>query len=238
MLTLLDEKILNFLNSFALKVWTFDVMVQLLERNMLFKGGVFIVLYWILWFSKKEGVNIVERRKTLLASMIGAMFGVFTTVLLTIVLPYRARPVHDSALALAVPSGVEEILEGWSAFPSDTATLACGLAIGIFLVSRTLGLCAVLYALIFVFIPRVYLGLHYPTDILAGIMIGATFVVLANVHGVKELLSSRILEFSERYPGIFYGMFFLFSFEVGNLFLDLRDIGDTFITIWENIAIY
>jgi undecaprenyl-diphosphatase len=238
MLINIDKKILYFLNSFALSSWSFDVLVQLLERNMLFKGAVFVCLFWILWFPRKDGVNIIERRKTLLASLIGTMFGVFTTVLLTIVLPYRARPVHDSALALAVPSGVEEILEGWSAFPSDTATLACGLAIGIFLVSRTLGLCAVLYALIFVFIPRVYLGLHYPTDILAGIMIGATFVVLANVHSVKELLSSRILEFSERYPGTFYGMFFLFSFELGNLFLDLRDIGDTFVTIWENITIY
>ena len=62
-------------------------------------------------------------------------------------------------------------------FPSDHATMAGAVATGLFLVSRRLGLvaggCAVLMAL-----ARVYVGVHYPRDVLAGLLVGSAVALI------------------------------------------------------------
>ncbi|PWB68144.1 MAG: hypothetical protein C3F14_00445, partial [Deltaproteobacteria bacterium] len=142
-----DHAVLYFLNGLALKSWSFDVLIQLLERNMLVKGGVIVTVYWFLWFHRDAESEVRERRKTLIASVIGTFAGLMITIILTIVLPMRLRPVHDPSLHLLVPNGVETILKGYGSFPSDTATLAGGLTMGIFLVSRRIGIFVLAFVL-------------------------------------------------------------------------------------------
>ena len=57
-------------------------------------------------------------------------------------------------------------------FPSDHAVAAGAVAAGLFLVSRRLGLIAAAAALLIAF-SRVYVGVHYPGDVLAGLLLGA-----------------------------------------------------------------
>lgn len=79
----------------------------------------------------------------------------------------EARPfvTHPDALVLVGRSAD-------AGFPSDHATMAGAVATGLLLVSRRLGLvasaCAVLMAA-----ARVYVGVHYPRDVLAGLLLGA-----------------------------------------------------------------
>ncbi|GGO87357.1 phosphatase PAP2 family protein [Wenjunlia tyrosinilytica] len=64
-------------------------------------------------------------------------------------------------------------------FASDHATLAMAMAVGLFLVSRKLGLAAVAVALVQGF-ARVYMGVHYPSDVAGGFALGtATALLLA-----------------------------------------------------------
>ena len=98
-------------------------------------------------------------------------------------LPFRERPLHSAAIDLQIPDALDvEALSGWSSFPSDHATLFFALAIGIGLVSRVAGRLILVHAIFVVSLPRVYLGLHYPTDIVAGAFIGSglTYVVVKN----------------------------------------------------------
>jgi membrane-associated phospholipid phosphatase len=60
-------------------------------------------------------------------------------------------------------------------FPSDHACMAGAVAMGTMLVSRRLGLVATVAALLMAF-TRVYVGAHYPADVLAGLALGVAVV--------------------------------------------------------------
>jgi len=61
-------------------------------------------------------------------------------------------------------------------FPSDHATMAGAVAAGVWLVSRRLGIVAAVLALLMA-VTRVYVGAHYPGDVLAGAALGAAVVL-------------------------------------------------------------
>jgi membrane-associated phospholipid phosphatase len=61
-------------------------------------------------------------------------------------------------------------------FPSDHATIAGGVAAGLFLLNRRLGLVTLIAAFVMAF-ARVYVGAHYPGDVLAGLVLGAAVTV-------------------------------------------------------------
>lgn len=67
-------------------------------------------------------------------------------------------------------------------FPSDHATACGALAVGILLASRRLGAVAALIGLLVAF-ARVYVGVHYPGDVLAGLLLGAVVALLGAVPG-------------------------------------------------------
>lgn len=84
-------------------------------------------------------------------------------------------------------------------FPSDHATMAGAVAAGLFLVDRRLGLIAVAAGLLMGF-ARVYIGAHYPWDVLAGFTLGASVVLLGWL-----LLHQPLIAFTDwlrRRPGI------------------------------------
>ena len=56
-------------------------------------------------------------------------------------------------------------------FPSDHATLAGAALVGLLLVDRRLGLAATAAGLLLA-VARVYVGAHYPGDVLAGLVVG------------------------------------------------------------------
>jgi membrane-associated phospholipid phosphatase len=57
-------------------------------------------------------------------------------------------------------------------FPSDHAVMAGAAAVALLLVSRRLGLIAVVLAVLMAF-ARVYIAAHYPWDVMAGLVLGA-----------------------------------------------------------------
>lgn len=84
----------------------------------------------------------------------------------------RPRPFKDH-------QGLEVLVEGKSdfSFVSDHATLAMALAVGVFMASRKYGLAAIGLALLEGFC-RVYMGVHYPTDVIGGFALGTAVALL------------------------------------------------------------
>jgi undecaprenyl-diphosphatase len=75
-------------------------------------------------------------------------------------------------------------------FPSDHAVMAGSVTAGVFLVSHRLGVVSVLAAVWMAF-ARVYIGAHYPQDVLAGLALGAAVSILGYLL-VGGLLTSLV----------------------------------------------
>jgi undecaprenyl-diphosphatase len=78
-------------------------------------------------------------------------------------------------------------------FPSDHAVMAGAVAAGVWLVSRRLGLLTTVAALLMGF-TRVYVGAHYPGDVILGLLFGAVVTLLGYValRPVLRLVVTRL----------------------------------------------
>ncbi|HEY3685366.1 MAG TPA: phosphatase PAP2 family protein [Streptosporangiaceae bacterium] len=80
-----------------------------------------------------------------------------------------------------------------NAFPSDHALLAGAFAAGLLLLNRALGTVAAVAA-VYVAFGRVYIGMHHPGDVAAGLVLGAviTVVVVLALRGVATRLAEAL----------------------------------------------
>src|SRR3954465_2333149 len=76
-------------------------------------------------------------------------------------------------------------------FPSDPAAVVGAVTVGLFFVDRRLGLAAAVAAVLMAF-TRVYVGAHYPGDVLAGLALGGTVAALGQIIVVPVL--RRVLD--------------------------------------------
>jgi len=81
-----------------------------------------------------------------------------------------------------------------SSFPSDHAMIAGAFAAGLILLDRRIGTAALLLALLLAF-SRIYVGVHYPSDVAGGLAIGAAVGVLVvlTLRQAATTVASRLL---------------------------------------------
>jgi len=219
-----DTGIVRFLNEFSQQSPVFDHVVAYLGDSNLLKGGIIVALLWMLWL--RPGDDIEQRRRTILRTLTGCAVAILVARGLAVLLPFRSRPLHDDNLSFALPLGFDpRALEGWSSFPSDHAALFFGLAAGIFSLSKKIGWFILLHAILIVSLPRLYLGIHYPTDIVVGAIIGWFCVWLANRLSPTDWFAGYCLGVLNKHPSFFYICFYLITFQIAVLFDDVRGLG-------------
>ena len=167
-----DTPAVLFVNRFVGKSPLFDDFVELITGTYLLHGVLFVALLWLIWFKDKGE----ESRNRLLMGGVAAVLAGFFSRLLQYFLPFHFRPLYNVDLNLTSPLGVGSGLSHWNCFPSDHASLFFALATLILINDRRLGLLALVWAAI-TSSTRIYLGYHYPTDILGGAALGIGMVI-------------------------------------------------------------
>lgn len=220
----LDLAVIRWLGQYTMASAPLNQVLRFIEGANLFKGLPMMSLFWFYWF--KETPATPRIRRTLLATLVGCMIGVLVARFVNNVLPFAPRPFANPALPHLVYAGLAPIesqtLFHLNSFPSDHATLFFGLALGFWLISKPMGLLVFAYTALFIALPRMYLGLHYTTDILAGTALGIGFVLLSTWSRIAPLYTEPCMRLLEKYPAAFQTGLFFITIEVGILFDDVR----------------
>jgi undecaprenyl-diphosphatase len=220
----LDRSIILFLNQFEGRSRIFDQAMKLLTGEPLIQGSFLFLFIWWLWFSNGETRS--EDRIRAIRAAVGIVAALILARATQILLHGRPRPVNDPTLAFVAPSGLGyEKLEHWSSFPSDHAVIYGAIAMVIWMRDRRLGWLAFAWTLVVGSLPRLYLGLHYPTDVVGGLLLGTAIGYLTQRIGPPAAITDAVLFWERRHSQIFYPLAVLFTFELLSLFDDVRSVG-------------
>lgn len=218
-----DQSILQFLNQFAQKSWRFDKFVGMPFGNYLLEGGFITALLWWAFFRQRETAE--RDRSFVISGSALTIVAILIARCIAVLMPFRYRPRYVPMLHFRLPLGSENFnMLNWSSFPSDHAALYFGLATCIFFVSRRVGAIALLHAFFVVCLTRIYLGIHYPTDILAGMAIGIGMVSLSLNKALRLAIARPAMRCLEASPRSFYPCFSLFTLIVATDFVPLSAV--------------
>lgn len=166
----IDEALVLWLNGFVGRSALLDALMEALVSDYLVPVLSSLVLLG-LWFS---GSSDAERYRNQLVTLTGGIAVGFANALVTIanLLTFRDRPFADLDINLFFYAPTD------SSFPANPASVGFAIATVVWVRHRRLG--AALYVLASLWgLARVYAGVHYPTDILGGAILGVIAASLA-----------------------------------------------------------
>lgn len=200
--------------------WQFANVLAFSVAYPTLQGLAVVSLVWCCWFSGIEA----ELRAHIVSGTFAAILAGLIAYLLHQTLPTSPRPIFDPLLQLHVPAVLGDIgiSPNSRTFPSERATMFAGLAIVVFLIRPKLGLLA-LGCTMLADVSRIYLGLHYPADIMGSYSLAAAMVWLAQMQWSSEL-GLRFVRWESISPSTFYMCAFLACYQVTTAFQDLRDL--------------
>jgi undecaprenyl-diphosphatase len=194
-------------------------LIEFISNSRLLTGTVFIAVYWYSWFDTGSR-DRAETRRTVLAAIVAGVLAVILARVLADLLPYRTRPLVDPPPGFRIPTHIGDY-EAWSSFPSDNAAFVFALSLVLYRFAPRVAAVLTAYGFAAVCVPRMTLGLHYPSDILVGAIVG-TFAAWISERYVRGKAVDWLFGFSQRHAGWFYGLAFVVTLELAEKFDDAR----------------
>lgn len=149
----------------------FDRIVEFVGEYGLLLAMVLLIL-WCWWSVRRRGG---EHAAPSVAALLWAPLAAGLAVLVNVPIRgfvERPRPFVDHRGLDVLVSGKTDF-----SFVSDHATITMALGVGLFVANRRFGLAGIGLALLEGFC-RVYMGVHYPTDVIGGFALGTAVVLL------------------------------------------------------------
>jgi membrane-associated phospholipid phosphatase len=147
----------------------FGLCIQSGIRHHVFGGFWFAVCLFLFWTQgARPGGDQVRRR--VLTILIGSTVAIVLALLFGQLFSWLP-PSRNPVLAHYYPSNITEDIN-INSFPSQSTALYAAVAAGIFSLNKVLGSVLWVGVAVLVSLPRVFIGGHYPTDVLAGLMLG------------------------------------------------------------------
>ena len=175
----MDDRILTAVNGFARATpWLHGFILGYADYGVVLFVAL-LVAGW--WSARRNGEGMAAALWAPPATVLAVAVNQPIVAAVGEPRPYTVLP---HLLVLAAPTADPS-------FPSDHATMAGAVAVGLLLVDRRLGLVAVVAALLMGF-ARVYIAAHYPQDVLVGFGVGAVTAV-AGYALVRRPLTALVL---------------------------------------------
>lgn len=176
MLHTLNIFIFNFINGGAGQYTALDTFLLFLTSYLAYGISLMVTIYLLVWIPS-HATDLHERLHALRHG-IEFVFAILSTyVLVQIVKVITMIPRPFTTLV-----GINSLspYEGGYSFPSGHAAMTVAIATIVYLHHKRLG--ALLYGFaIIVCISRVYVGVHYPKDVIIGSMLGFAFAGLMHI---------------------------------------------------------
>jgi undecaprenyl-diphosphatase len=154
----------------------------------------------LLWFVARPGGSLRPKIAAASAAAAAALALLVNAVLGQ--LWYQSRPFvgHPHQTLLLVRHAAD------NSFPSDHASVAFAIAFAVMAVYRRFGLVLVAAA-IAIGVDRVFIGVHYPIDVVASLFVGLSSALLVTVacRGVVVWSVERLSRFSDPLVGVVRG---------------------------------
>ncbi|WP_060878818.1 phosphatase PAP2 family protein [Streptomyces scabiei] len=189
-----DVELLYEINGLAkdAPTWLDRVMEFVGEYGLLF--AMVLLILWCWWGVRKRGG---EDAAASVAALMWAPLAAGVAVLVNVPIRgfvERPRPFLDH-------EGLEVLVSGKTdySFVSDHATLIMAMAVGLFVANRKFGMVGLVIGLLGGFI-RVYMGVHYPTDVIGGFALGTAVVLL--LSPLAMALLTPLMKAVERSPRV------------------------------------
>jgi len=106
--------------------------------------------------------------------------------------------------------------------PSDHASLFFALGLGLFMVHKGFGMLLLLWAAVVVSLPRIVMGLHWPSDIIAGAALGMLTILVSMRPALWIVERTPLVRVFETRKAIGYPLLFLATFEIASMFELIR----------------
>lgn len=200
----------------AAKIFAMPVSNELLRNTPFFLSLI------TLWFVRDRP----EQRAKMLTGLLGVSLAIAISVAIQAHVWVHLHPAIDPALSLRGHGTdlLPDKFDRTNSFPSDTATFYFGLSTVVLLQSRMLGLFVYAWSLYTAGFLRIALGWHYPSDVLAGILLGTMVVYLMSMIKIPDAAFQRILTRMDGRIYIVHACLFLYLADAYSFFPGLQGI--------------
>jgi undecaprenyl-diphosphatase len=215
-----DVWVATFLGGFLKRNPTFDMAVQSAIRHNILGGFWFGAALFVCWV-RAAGSGLERIRVRVLTIMTGATLAVVFTVLAGMVISWPSPNNHPLLRSLYPP--YIDPNPNANSFPSQSTALYGAVAAGMYSVRRIVGVFLWVAVVMFVALPRMYVGGHYLSDILAGMMLGMVGYTCVRFLAEEKVISrlERAMTASANWDWVAEVLIFAWILEVS---LEFREV--------------
>lgn len=226
-----NHALLDYLFRALPFTWLRISVAEIFTYNSLASTWIFAIAFYLYW--RREDERTLWRRSRLIEGTLACWLVVLATLLIR---PWISWPSPTRVLSFQdlYPSYLGTVGTA-NSFPSHSTLVYLMVALGFASFSRKACVGLAVFTLAAISFPRVYLGGHYPIDVIASIILAVTATISVRLWFARPGMSS-FLEWAATRGLATEFVLFLWLFELGEGFRSGMDVLRTLLRLAHHVA--